>query len=271
MKKRFKALINRLKKNIKSPEMKVLPGQLAFFFVLILIPLIALTLSICSNFNISDSFLRMLKRADFPDAIVFLIGLISNSKVAGFNLIFYISALILASNGTYSIICVSNQIYKIKNKGYFYDRLKSVAMLLVLIVIFLFVAIVPILGHSIIKTISIAINSDAISDYVRTMYGLLNVPLSWIFIFVGIKLIYIMAPDAKIPSKKVNYGALFTSFSWVLFTKLYSLYISVSNSFNSVYGSISSVIVLMWWIYFLSYFFVMGMALNVCKYEEKRS
>ena len=34
------------------------------------------------------------------------------------------------------------------------------------------------------------------------------------------------------------------------------------------YGGISGVIVLMWWIYFLAYFFVLGMALNVSKYES---
>ena len=78
-----------------------------------------------------------------------------------------------------------------------------------------------------------------------------------------------MAPDQRIPSYKVNYGAVFTSFSWLIFIKLYSVYLNVFGGYNNIYGSISSLIVLMWWIYFLSYLFVMGMALNVSKYENK--
>ena len=63
---------------------------------------------------------------------------------------------------------------------------------------------------------------------------------------------------------------MFTSFTWMIFTKLYSLYINTFGGYTTLYGSISGLIVLMWWIYFLSYLFVMGMALNVSKYEEKK-
>ena len=270
MAKRVTTLIQRLKKNIQLPEMKILPGQLAFFFILTLIPIIALVLVIASDLHISTDFLNMLAETQFPDAIVAIVKAVSNSNGAHANfIIFFVSALILASNGTHSMIIASNQIYKIKNKGAIYDRVKAIFMLVVLIFLLIFIMIVPVFGNFIVKTISVSVNNSTFSNYLYTIYQILNLPISWFFIFFSIKLLYTMAPDNRIPSKNVTYGALFTSISWVVFTKLYSLYINIFGNYTTLYGSISSLIVLMWWIYFLSFLFVMGMALNVSKYELK--
>lgn len=269
MTKRIKALFKRLKKNIQSPDIRMLPGQLAFFFLLTIVPIFALIIATSSNLNVSDHFINSLVEKQLPLEIVTLFKLVSNLSGAKMNnIIFFISALVLASNGTYSLIVISNKVYKIKNRGFVYDRLKSIGMLFILIFLFLFVMIVPVLGNYITKTLNIILRND-LSNQVRNFYNMFNLPLSWIFIFISIKLLYIVAPDAKISRKNVNYGALFTSISWVIFTKIYSLYLNKFVSFNTIYGSISNLIVLMWWIYFLSYIYVMGMALNVSKYEEK--
>lgn len=268
MGRRVTTLLSRLKKNVQLPEMKILPGQLAFFFILTLVPIIALVLAVSSNLHISTEFLESLVIKQFPETLITVIDYISSSGGVHVNLIiFFVSALILASNGTYSMIIASNQIYKIKNKGLIYDRVKAVFMLFILIFLLIFVMVVPVLGNSIIKMISLLIDNATFSNYLYTFYHILNLPLSCFFIFISIKLLYTMAPDMRIPSSKVTYGALFTSFSWVIFTKLYSLYLNVFGNVTNLYGSISGLLVLMWWIYFLSYLFVMGMALNVSKYE----
>ena len=267
--KRFKALARRLKKIFKSPDIRMLPGQLAFFFLLTLIPIFALIIAISSNLNVSDHFINSLVEKQLPGEIVTIFKIVSNLNSAKMNnIIFFISALILASNGTYSLIVISNKVYKIKNKGFLYDRLKSIGMLIIIILLFLFVMIVPILGNYITKTINTVFQND-ISKQIRSLYNFLNLPLSWIFIFYSIKLLYIVSPDARISRKNVTYGALFTSLSWLIFTKIYSIYLTSFVNFNTIYGSISNIIILMWWIYFLSYIYVMGMALNVTKYEEK--
>lgn len=271
MAKRVMTLFERIKKNIALPEMKILPGQLAFFFVLTIVPIVALVLSIASNLHISTDIIDSFVNSQLPDNIIVLIKYISSSDGAHINtIIFFVSALILASNGTYSMIISSNQIYKVKDKGFIYDRIKSIFMLFILIFLVIFIIVVPVLGNFIIKGISVVLDNNSIVEYIYMFYQVLNIPLSWFFIFFSIKLLYTIAPDSNISSRNVNYGALFTSFSWVIFTKLYSVYINVFNGYSTIYGSISSLLVLMWWIYFLSYLFVMGMALNVSKYEEKK-
>jgi len=271
MARRILTLFDRIKKNIALPEMKILPGQLAFFFVLTLVPIVALILSIISSLHIPNNVINMMIENQFPNTVVGFAKYLSSSDGAHVNtIIFFVSALLLASQGTYSMIIASNQIYKIKGKGFIYDKVKSILMLIVLVLLLIFIILVPIFGDFIIKWITSIINNDIVNSYINGIYKVVNLPLSWFFIFISIKLLYIMAPDYRLSSKNVNYGSLFTSFTWVLFTKLYSLYINTFNDYSSVYGSISGLIVLMWWIYFLSYLFVMGMALNVSKYESKK-
>lgn len=271
MAKRVLTLLDRIKKNIALPEMKILPGQLAFFFVLTLVPIIALLLAIISHLNIPTSIVNIMVENQLPVAIVDFVKYLSSSEGANVNtIIFFVSTLILASNGTYSMIIASNQIYKVKNKGFIYDRVKAIFMLFILIILLSFIIMVPVFGDLIVKWVTSIIDSVSINSYINGIYKICNLPLSWFFIFVSIKLLYTMSPDYKLFSKNVNYGAVFTSFTWVLFTKIYSLYISTFGGYTTLYGSISSLIVLMWWIYFLSYLFVMGMALNVSKYENSK-
>ena len=112
-----------------------------------------------------------------------------------------------------------------------------------------------------------SITNETVGNIVMVTYNILKYPLSFGLVFISIKMLYIMAPDIKINPKEVNYGAAFTSMSWVVVTQLYSLYVEHFSNYGSLYGSLSNLLVLMWWIYILSYIFVLGMGLNVTKYQ----
>lgn len=76
-----------------------------------------------------------------------------------------------------------------------------------------------------------------------------------------------MAPDRKIPSSYVNYGAIFTSISWVLVTTIYSYYINNFARYDVFYGGLANIVILMLWVYLLAYIFVIGIGLNYHKEE----
>ena len=79
--------------------------------------------------------------------------------------------------------------------------------------------------------------------------------------------LYTIAPDERIPSRLMNKGSLFTTIGFVLFTFIYSFYVSHLANYSLFYGSISGIIVMMIWVYMLSYIFVMGIAINVDEYN----
>jgi uncharacterized BrkB/YihY/UPF0761 family membrane protein len=78
-----------------------------------------------------------------------------------------------------------------------------------------------------------------------------------------------MAPDKKLISRHVSGGALFTTVAWIGITSLYSYYIANFANYSVFYGSLANIVILMIWVYLLSYAFVIGMAMNYHQDLEK--
>ena len=161
-----------------------------------------------------------------------------------------------------SIIVASNTIYGIQDSGFFRRRLKAMLMELIIVILMLFVLVVPLLSESIINILTEIDISRGAAQITEKVFKLLNGPISWIIIFLFIKLIYTLAPDRKVNRHAINTGALFTTLCWIGTTSLYAYYINHFANYSVFYGALANIVVLMLWIYFLSYFFVIGMAMN---------
>ncbi len=268
MKKRTINFIKEIYNIIKKPVMGILPGQLAFSFVLTIIPILAIVGWIGAKFSLSVENLSEFVRENFPATTSnLLLPLIDG---VGFDvniLVFLISAFVLASRGAYSIIVTSNILYNIELKGAFRRRVKSVIITLILILLICFLIIVPGFGDQILSFIVDLSFVDPISEGFIIMYHILKYPISFLLIFFNIKLIYTIAPDKFIKSKTVNIGTMLTTVLWILLTRLYSYYVSNFVNYDIFYGSLSNIIILLLWMYLLSYIFVLGLALNAGKIE----
>ena len=106
-------------------------------------------------------------------------------------------------------------------------------------------------------------------EFLIYLLKIIRIPVTMILMFFAIKVIYHMAPDKKISKRGNNLGPLFTTVMWIIGTEIYSIYVRNFVNYNLFYGSISNIIILMIWVYFLSYIFVLGMAINATEEEEK--
>ena len=173
-----------------------------------------------------------------------------------------------ASNGPASIIITSNAIYGEKQTGFFKRRLKSIIMTIFLVLLFIFMLIVPVFGDDkIIELFEYVDLNSSITDKVTTIIRLLQGPVTWLIMYFFIKILYTIAPNKRIKSKNVGYGAIFTSVSWIIITYGYSFYINNIAYYSTFYGSLANIVMLMIWIYILAYVFTIGMALNYRKEE----
>lgn len=271
MKQEMKNFFHRVLDTVNKPEMRILPGQLAFFLVLSIIPLVALIATIASSFFISMDSLVDLINTTFPRDAAELINQAIGGKDLNLNIvIFYFSAFILASNGPHSMIIGSNLLYKVEDKSLIRRRMKAFLMTVVLVLLFVFLLVVPVFGDRIISMIIELVDKESITSFIRVTYSFLKYPISLFFIFFCVKLLYIMAPDKHISSKYTTYGALFTTITWILSTEVYSFYVEVFAKYNLLYGSIANLIILLLWVYLLSYVFVFGMALNASGGEHEK-
>jgi len=272
MKNKVSRFIKRILIIIRKPEMAILPGQLAFFFVLSLVPAISLIGIIASMFSISidkvSAFLNISFSTDINNAISELLTGKSFDSNMG---VFLFATFLIATNGMVSIVRTSNILYNTKSDDYIRLRIKAILLTLIIVSLMIFILLVPAFGGFILKLVKNNGISNMISDEIYTVYSLLKWPLSFLFIYFNIKLIYTVAPDIKIKSKDVTYGALFTSIMWIIATSIFSYYVTNLARYDIFYGSLSNIIVLMFWIYILCYVFVLGMALNASKTELDRT
>ncbi len=252
------------------PEMLILPGQIAFFIFLSMVPTITLIGYACSYLRLSNDFVQTLMSNVLGGDIADLVTpIITATEITPTFFITLGVGYFIASNGMASIIVASNTIYNIKDSGFFKRRLKAIVMELVIVVLFLFILIFPLLGQSLINLIHY-FNFDAeTTSIVVNVLHFLSGPLSWVIIFLFIKMIYTMAPDKKIPSRNVNGGAIFTTAGWILVTMAYSYYIAHYANYSVFYGSLANIVILMLWTYLLSYILVIGMAMNYHEEMEK--
>lgn len=267
MEKARKVLL-KIMKYLMKPEMRILPGQLAFFLVMSMIPLLAMIATMAAALSISTDSIRIAISQSIPKEIAELLNGIVQRGGINFNIvIFYFSAFLLASNGTFSMINTSNEIYKVKPRNILSRRIKAIVMIFILMCLFLFLIAVPVFGTTISDIIIQATGDTKAVLLVGKILSILKYPLIIIVLFINIKLMYIIAPDEVIPSKTTNKGAVFTTVLWVLSTEIFAFYIGKFASYDIFYGSISNILVLLLWVYLLSYIFVLGMIINASSYK----
>ncbi len=268
MKDKLKIFFSKIILILKKPEMEVLPGHLAFFFVLSIVPLITLLVFFGSLFNIpSDELLNFFNQA-LPHSISsFLVPAFTEKAINFGTIILIFITIFIASNGINSIIVTSNTLYGIKGTNPIKSRIKAFIITIIFLSLLLFMFLIPIFGKQIIEVVSNLFHNENIYNNTMLIYNILQIPLSLLFVYFNIKLIYTLSPDKNIKSSEVTYGALFTTIVWVIATQIYSFYISNFANYTRVYGNLSNIIILMLFVYLLSFIFVLGMALNASKQE----
>lgn len=260
----IKNFINILNKS----EVRVLPGTIAFFLFMSIVPLMMLGALIFSKLsftliNVVDIFSEMIPSNVYKLLTPILTNVSSNS-LSGW---YVIVGLVLASNGTHSLILASNTLYEIENKSYIYQRIKALIMIIVASTVFFFILFVLGFGNSILNFVLSLEMFNEVGPKIYNMFLILKWPIAIIVIFILIKVLYTLAPDKKIPSKYVNKGVMFTTIGWVIATSIYSFYATNIANYDLIYGSLSSIMVLLIWVYVMSYILVIGIAINTNIYE----
>lgn len=269
MKRKIKGYLKKLFRILEKPEMAILPSNIAFNLILAIIPLLTIIVLIASSFDISIELVTKLVQSVMPSQVSNVIIDVISGK--GFDTNVGISnfvAFFLASNGTYAIINASDTLYKIENKDKIKKRVSSLVILVIIIMLLLFLAIVPIFGENIISLMHKAKILDVYVDEVIVIFNILKWPLTLFIIYFNIKLIYTMAPSKRIKSQETTIGAGFTTIMWIISTAVFKFYLTYFARYDILYGNLSSIIIMLVWFYFISYIFVLGMAINASQREQ---
>ena len=247
IKRYFKKLIEIL----SLKELRILPAYLAYSFVLAVVPILTIIVIVASFFSISiDSVISLLTDLLPSYASRVVVDAISGQSFDFSVGLLNIVTFCIAANGMYAIISASNSLYKIEETNIIKDRLRSVIILLVIIILLLFLILVPMLGEQILELLR---NSKPFTGIIDEI--IIKWPITFIIIFLNIKLIYQIAPSKEIKSEETTIGAFITTLGWVVFTAFFGYYIKYFGRYDLVYGGLSSIIILLIWVYTLCFIY----------------
>lgn len=92
-------------------------------------------------------------------------------------------------------------------------------------------------------------------ETVQLVWGRL---LAFVFIFLMFLFIFRYLPRRKTPWRMALVAAVFTSLAWELLKGLFALYVSYATSWERVYGTLVTPIILVLWIYYSALVFILG-------------
>ena len=121
------------------------------------------------------------------------------------------------------------------------------------------------------KILGLLGNYDSIENIISDLviiYKAIRWPLTFLIIFFSIKLIYVIAPSVKVKGSDTTIGAFITTIGWILFTLIFGYYVKYFSKYDIIYGGLSSLTILLIWIYALSFILVLGIVINTEKYNK---
>lgn len=117
---------------------------------------------------------------------------------------------------------------------------------------------------------------DVLTQFDLTRFGLDAPTAAWIgghatslvFIFMTVSLLYTLVPYKRTGWREIIPGALFAALLFEIGKGLFVLYLNNVSSLEAIYGSLSSVIVLLLWLYFSARVLLFGAELIAARAER---
>ena len=86
-------------------------------------------------------------------------------------------------------------------------------------------------------------------------------------IFIGILIIYILMLYIFVPNRKTRIlyelpGAIFSAVGWTIFSFVFSIYVDMSAGFSVTYGSLTTLVFIMLWLYACMNMLFVGAEIN---------
>lgn len=258
----MKQVILYFMKKIKKDNIGAYAAQSALFFIMSLIPFLLVLLSLLRFTPVTESMVLYAIELISP-------GYVSNSVIAIVDEVYHNSGGILFVSLIFSIYSAAktiqslryglNIVYEIdETRNWFLLRLRAMGETFALIIAILLLMILLMFGQRI---------QGVLVEYAPIVAVVTNTILKLRFLILFFVLIIIFGSIYKVlPNRDATFrsqlvGAVGCSAAWYVFTFGVSVYVNYFNGF-SFYGSLTSLVLIMFWLYFAMYIFLVCGEIN---------
>lgn len=242
-------------------------SSMAFHFFLALFPAIIFFFTMIPYIpvdNFREQLMDLLSNvlpSNVYDASKGTIESIVNDRKGGLLSIGFLSMLYFSTNGINSMIRNFNQTHHaMETRGFFKQRMVSIALMLILSVLLLAAILLIILSKSILGYMV----DQGMLDKEWVVYMVQGG--KWVIMialyFFAISFIYYLGPAKKSVWRFVSAGSSTATLFSIVVSLAFAFFVNNFGQYNKLYGSIGTIIVMMLWIYFNSVILLIGFELN---------
>ena len=244
-------------------------AQSAYFFMLCMIPIILLLLTLVQYTPVTKADVMTAVVQVFPSSVDSLIISIVNqvyNQSTSIIPITIVVALWSAGKGVLAMTTGLNCVYDCpETRNYFYLRIRATIYTVLFIGVIVLLLLLAVFGNSLYIFVSAHIRIlEPVADWLISMRNIIA-PL----VLVGFSLLlYKFLPNRKDRFKKQIPGAIFTAIGWLVVSWVFSVYVDIFKGFSSMYGSLTTIVLIMLWLYFCMYSILLGGEINNFMYDK---
>lgn len=247
-------------------------AEMSFYLTLSIFPSLIFLISVIAYIPNIDLIFKNKNILKFiPNDVLSVLQSLIDSAInnRSVNLILFSSLLAIWTFSKYikSIIKAQNEVYEFTEKRNFLVlNLISVLYSIAFFTVIISTMILIVYGNKISIFLKELLNNNfVLVDFFNVIRFLIPI-LLMTFIFLNI---FTFTPCGKLKYKQTITGSLITSVLWFNFSLIYAFYANHSSGLKEIYGSISTIIVLMSWLYFCSISIAIGYTINSIIFKRK--
>lgn len=262
--------VNKFMDELNEKHVSAYAAKTAYFIMLSFIPFLMLLCTIIQYTPLHKADVLALFVGAVPSSIDPLVISVIDEIYGKSGTTISISAVVVlwtAGKGVTAIIQGLNSVFDVKEtRNYLMLRIYG-AVYTVLIMLSILVLLVLVVFGNKIQTNLLA-HIPVLGSVTGTILEKRYV-ISICFLILIFAVIYRFMPNTKIQFKHQLPGAVFTAVSWSVFSYGFSLYVDYFSNMSNMYGSLTTLIIVMLWLYMCMYIMLSGAAINGIMVEKK--
>lgn len=236
----------------------------SYYTILAFIPLVLLILTLTKYFGIDEKNFIFILEGMIPTDILnnAIISIVREvySKSVGTVTVSAIITLWSAGKGFFALCKGLSEAYEIKTeKRYIRFRLRAIVCTIIFIIGVILTLLLLVFGNQI--NIYIQEKFNFFSEFVNFLIDS-KVIISMFFLTIIFSIMYKFIPRHGYKLKHQTVGAIFASIACNIISAFFSIYVDVFNGFSLMYGSLTTVVLAMMWVYACMYCILLGGCIN---------
>lgn len=255
--------IKNITDKIAEDHISAYAAQSAFFIMLSLVPILLLLMTLVRFTPITQADIMAAAYELFPKTVSSTIISIVNEVYSQTGTAISVSLLVALWSAGKGVLAISNGLNTIRGqvetRNYIFLRLRAA----IYTVLFLLAIILSLVFLGFGNSISMLVNKYIpVFQYVMDFIIETRTIIMILVLIVFSLSIYMFLPNKRRKLRSQLPGAIFTAFGWTLASFIFSIYMDIFKGFSNMYGSLTTIVIIMLWLYFCMYVVLLGGEMN---------